>query len=68
MPLGHTSILLGRIIFSINISILEVHLHYSFTSNLRLGKSVCKAVYNYLEYIMCTVYTLQSSLEIMSFI
>lgn len=65
MPLGHTSILLGRIIFSINRPILEVHLHYSLTWNLHLGKSVYKALYNYLQYKMCIVYTLQVGLEIM---
>lgn len=68
MPLGHTSILLGRIVFLINIPILEVHFHDSFTWNLRLRKSVCKAMCNYLQYIMCIVYTLQSSWEIMPFI
>ena len=36
-----------------------MHLHYSFTWNLHLGKSVHKALYNYRQCIMFIVYALQ---------
>ena len=36
-----------------------MHLHYSFTWSLHLGKSVHRALYNYLQYIIFIAYALQ---------